>query len=112
MKIGASSACFYPLETEKSFLLRSEDGKSISVTENTLKELTSEKQQEKTQKFDENTKATEKMLETQYNDFFETRKNTANNFRHNLSVLCRKEANSPRDALKIASSIISQWCSS
>lgn len=95
-------------ETEKSFLLRSEDGKSISVTENTLKELISEKQQEKAQKFDENTKAAEKMLETQYNDFFETRKNTANNFRHNLSVLCRKEANSPLDALKIASSIISQ----
>lgn len=95
-------------ETEKSFLLRSEDGKSISVTENTLKELASEKQQGKAQKFDENTKSTEKMLETQYNDFFETRKNTANNFRHNLSVLCRKEANSPLDALKIASSIISQ----
>ena len=48
------------------------------------------------------------MIETQYKDFFEPRKNCANNFRHNLSVFCRKEANSPLDALKVANSLISQ----
>ena len=96
-------------EVSDSYILKSEDGKEIlSITENALKELTSKEYREKSQSFDENTKASEKMIESQYNDFFQTRKNSANNFRHNLSVLCRKEANSPLDALKIASSIISQ----
>lgn len=46
------------------------------------------------------------MLKTQYEDFFKERSNTAYNFRHNLSVFCRKEANSPCDALKVAKGII------
>ena len=53
-------------------------------------------------------KLEEGMIVTQYKDFFETRSNTANSFRHNLAVMCRKEANSPLDALKVARNIISQ----
>lgn len=45
------------------------------------------------------------MLKTQYESFFETRDNDACNFVHNFSVYCRKEANSPCDALKIAKMI-------
>lgn len=48
------------------------------------------------------------MSVAQYEDFFQTRENCANNFRHNLSVMCRKEANSPLDALKVANKIITQ----
>lgn len=96
-------------EHTKSYLLKSQDGQeTVRITENTLKELTSNEHQQKAQSFDENTKAAEKMIETQYKDFFEPRKNCANNFRHNLSVFCRKEANSPLDALKVANSLISQ----
>jgi hypothetical protein len=96
-------------EQTKSYLLKSQDGQeTVRITENTLKELTSNEHQQKAQSFDENTKDAEKMVETQYKDFFEPRKNCANNFRHNLSVFCRKEANSPLDALKIANSLISQ----
>ena len=96
-------------EHTKSYLLKSQDGQeTVRITENTLKELTSNEHQQKSQSFDENTKAAEKMIETQYKDFFEPRKNCANNFRHNLSVFCRKEANSPLDALKVANSLISQ----
>lgn len=96
-------------EHTKSYLLKSQDGQeTVRITENSLKELTSNEHQQKAQSFDENTKAAEKMIETQYKDFFEPRKNCANNFRHNLSVFCRKEANSPLDALKVANSLISQ----
>lgn len=96
-------------EHTKSYLLKSQDGQeTVRITENTLKELSSNEHQQKAQSFDENTKAAEKMIETQYKDFFEPRKNCANNFRHNLSVFCRKEANSPLDALKVANSLISQ----
>lgn len=96
-------------EHTKSYLLKSQDGQeTVRITEKTLKELTSNEHQQKAQSFDENTKAAEKMIETQYKDFFEPRKNCANNFRHNLSVFCRKEANSPLDALKVANSLISQ----
>ena len=96
-------------EHTKSYLLKSQDGQeTVRITENTLKELTSNEHQQKSQRFDENTKAAEKMIETQYKDFFEPRKNCANYFRHNLSVFCRKEANSPLDALKVANSLISQ----
>ena len=96
-------------ESSKSFLLKSEDGKNnVRVTENTLKTLTSDEYAKKSQSYTQNTKTAEKLLETQYKDFFELRSNCANNFRHNLSVFCRKEANSPLDALKVASSLISQ----
>ena len=48
------------------------------------------------------------MLQTQYNDFFQERANTAYNFKHNLAVYCRREANSPCDALNVAKTIISR----
>lgn len=46
------------------------------------------------------------MIKNQYDYYFEPKKNTANNFRHNLSVYCRKEANSPVEALNIAKELI------
>lgn len=99
-------------ENTKSYLLVSKDSegkeKSVRVLENTLKELTSKEYDEKAKKYDDFSTKYDKMLEKQYNDFFELRNNKSYNFRHNLSVFCRKEANSPLDALKIASSLISQ----
>lgn len=90
-------------ESDKTYTLRNGDS-IISVTEETFKEISSPERFEN--KFDENTPAYKKMLKTQYEDFFKERSNTAYNFRHNLSVFCRKEANSPCDALKVAKGII------
>lgn len=90
-------------ESDKTYTLRNGDS-IISVTEERFKEITSPERFEN--KFDENTPAYKKMLKTQYEDFFKERSNTAYNFRHNLSVFCRKEANSPCDALKVAKEII------
>lgn len=90
-------------ESDKTYTLRNGDS-IISVTEETFKEISSSERFEN--KFDENTPAYKKMLKTQYDDFFKERSNTAYNFRHNLSVFCRKEANSPCDALKVAKGII------
>lgn len=90
-------------ESDKTYTLRNGDS-IISVTEERFKEITSPERFEN--KFDENTPAYKKMLKTQYDDFFKERSNTAYNFRHNLSVFCRKEANSPCDALKVAKGII------
>ncbi len=88
---------------EKSFTI-SNGTSTLSVSENTFKEMTSQERFENN--FSEKTPEYEKLLKTQYDDFFKLRDNTAYNFRHNLSVYCRKEANSPLDALKIAKSII------
>lgn len=90
-------------ESDKSYTLHNGDS-IIFLTEESFKEITSPERFEK--KFDENTPAYKKMLKTQYEDFFKERSNTAYNFRHNLSVFCRKEANSPCDALKVAKEII------
>ena len=90
-------------ESDKTYTLKNGDS-IISVTEERFKEITSPERFEN--KFDENTPAYKKMLKTQYEDFFKERSNTAYNFRHNLSVFCRKEANSPCDALKVAKGII------
>lgn len=90
-------------ESDKTYTLRNGDS-IISVTEERFKEITSPERFEN--KFDENTPAYKKMLKNQYEDFFKERSNTAYNFRHNLSVFCRKEANSPCDALKVAKGII------
>lgn len=90
-------------ESDKTYTLRNGDS-IVSVTEERFKEITSPERFEN--KFDENTPAYKKMLKTQYEDFFKERSNTAYNFRHNLSVFCRKEANSPCDALKVAKGII------
>ena len=92
-------------ESDKTYTLRNRDS-IISVTEETFKEISSPERFEN--KFDENTPAYKKMLKTQYEDFFKERSNTAYNFRHNLSVFCRKEANSPCDALKVAKGIINK----
>ena len=88
---------------EKSYKLSNGEN-SITVTEDTFKELTSHTRFEKA--YDENTPAYEKMLESQYNDYFKQRDNTAYNFRHNLSIYCRKEANSPLDAIHLANEIV------
>ena len=96
-------------ESSETYHLSSEDNKQdVRVSKNTLNVLTSEKYAKKAAAYNQDTKTAEKMIETQYNDFFELRSNRANNFRHNLSVFCRKEANSPLDAIKIAGSVISQ----
>jgi len=50
----------------------------------------------------------EVFITTQYDDFFKCRNpNNHLNFRHNLEVLSRKEANSPITAIKIAQNLIS-----
>lgn len=92
-------------ESDKTYTLRNGDS-IISVTEERFKEISSPERFEN--KFDENTPTYKKMLKTQYEDFFKERSNTAYNFRHNLSVFCRKEANSPCDALKVAKGIINK----
>lgn len=88
---------------EKSYKLSNGEN-SITITEDTFKELTSPTCFEKA--YDENTPAYEKMLESQYNDYFKQRDNTAYNFRHNLSIYCRKEANSPLDAIHLVKEIV------
>lgn len=96
-------------ESSKTYLLKSEDSnQEVRISENTMNILFSEEYAKKAAGYTQNTKTYEKIVETQYNDYFNLRSNTANNFSHNLSVFCRKEANSPLDALKIAGSIISQ----
>ena len=79
---------------------------TMTVTAERFKEITAPERFEN--KFDENSPAWKKLCEQEYKDFFETRDNTAYNFRHNLSVYCRKEANSPCDALHLAKDIISR----
>ena len=96
-------------ENSKSYLLKSKEGETnVRISENTLKELASDQYRDKTQSYSDDTAMADKMVEAQYNDFFQVRDNCANNFRHNLSVFCRKEANSPLDALKVANSLVSQ----
>ena len=77
---------------------------TMTVTAERFKEITAPERFEN--RFDENSPAWKKLCESQYNDFFRQRENTAYNFRHNLSVYCRKEANSPCDALHLAKDII------
>ena len=96
-------------QNSKMYFLKSQDGeKSLHLTENTLNVLMTDEYNRQAKTYTEDTKIKEKMIQAQYNDFFETRSNCANNFRHNLAVFCRKEANSPLDALQIASSLIKQ----
>lgn len=94
---------FNPAEKTYTF---SNGDTTLSVSEERFKEISSEERFEN--KFDENTPAYKKLLQTQYNDYFKQRDNTSYNFRHNLSVYCRKEANSPLDALRLAKDIISR----
>lgn len=90
---------------EKTYTLTNGD-KSIDVTEERFREITASERFEN--KFDEDSPEWKKLCETQYKDYFEPRTNTAYNFRHNLEVYCRKEANSPCDALRIAKDIVSR----
>ena len=92
-------------EAENSYTL-SNGNTSITVTGDTFKEITSPERFKK--QFDENTPAYEKLIESQYDAYFKQWDNTSNNFIHNLSVYCRKEANSPLDALTISKEIISR----
>lgn len=105
------------IQTFKDLKVRSYDPESQSYTlgnENTnltvAKDTFSQimKPERFNRTWDEKTPEYEKLIESQYNDFFRQRDNTANNFRHNLSVYCRKEANSPLDALKIAEDLVSR----
>ena len=89
-------------KAEKSYTL-SDGNKTVTLPESSFLELTKPARFE--QHFDENTPAHKKLLETQYEQYFKDRDNTANNFRHNLSVHCRKECSSPLDALKVAKEI-------
>lgn len=59
-------------------------------------------------KFDEKSPAWQKLVPSQYEDYFKLRDNTAANFTHNLSVACREKANSPCDAMRAAKMIIDQ----
>lgn len=92
-------------QVENSYVL-SNGETTLSISASSFKEIIKPERFEN--HFDQNTPAYEKMLETQYNDFFQPRDNCANSFRHNLSVYCRKEANSPLDALQIAKEIVSK----
>ena len=92
-------------EAEKSYTL-SDGNKTVTLPESSFLELTKPARFER--QFDENTPAHKKLLETQYEQYFKDRDNTANNFRHNLSVHCRKECSSPLDALKAAKEITSR----
>lgn len=92
-------------ETEHSYIVSNETD-TLTIPESTFKEITSPERFGK--QFAENTPAHKKLLETQYESFFKDRDNTATNFRHNFSVHCRKEANSPLDALTVAKEIISR----
>ncbi len=59
-------------------------------------------------KFDEHSPAWQKLVPSQYEDYFKLRENTAANFTQNLSVACRERANSPCDAMRAAKMIIDQ----
>lgn len=48
------------------------------------------------------------LLQSQYDDFFSERDNKSYNFRHNFAVRCRKNANSPADAIEIAKNLIKE----
>ena len=92
-------------QTDNTYILSNGDS-TITVSATRFKEITAPERFEK--KFDENTPAWKKLCEQQYKDFFLERSNTAYNFKHNFGVYCRKEANSPCDALHLAKEIISK----
>ena len=99
---------FVPIKhnpADDSYVISNGDS-TMTVTAERFKEITAPERFEN--KFDENSPAWKKLCEQEYKDFFEPRDNCAYNFRHNLSVYCRKEANSPCDALHLAKDIISR----
>lgn len=90
---------------ENSYTLSNGDT-TITVTGDTFREINKPERYEKV--WDENTPSYEKLIDSQYDAYFKQWDNTANNFIHNLSVYCRKEANTPLDALTISREIISK----
>lgn len=116
----------YEKTTDSYLLVSGDKSQQVRIQSSTMTALLSDERQkeiEKTNSQIEENKKTGRSTESlefkkerleqgmsvvQYNDFFQTRENCANNFRHNLSVMCRREANSPLDALKIANKIITQ----
>ena len=93
-------------DKESNTYILGNETSSLSVSAKTFEELTKPERYEA--QYDENTPAYEKLIESQYDDYFKQRDNTANNFRHNLSVYIRKEANNPLDAITIAKDIVSR----
>ena len=75
-------------EAENSYTIGNENS-SMTIQADTFKEITAPGRFEK--QFDEKTPEHEKLIESQYNDFFKQRDNTAYNFLHNFGVYCRKE---------------------
>lgn len=92
-------------EIENSYTIGNEFS-SIILQADTFKEVTSPDRFDK--HFDEKTPEHEKLIQSQYDDFFKQRDNTSYNFRHNFGVYCRKEASSPIDAVRIAKEITSR----
>lgn len=92
-------------EAENSYTL-SNGNTAITVTGDTFKEINKPERYERV--YDENTPSYEKLIDSQYDAYFKQWDNTANNYIHNLSVYCRKEANTPLDALTISKEIISK----
>lgn len=92
-------------QNENSYTL-SDGNKSITVSSDTFKEITQPDRFEK--QFDEKSPAYEKLIQSQYEDFFKPRDNTANNFIHNLKVYCRQECNTPLDAVNVSKELISR----
>lgn len=90
---------------ENSYTLTNGDT-TFTVTADVFKEINKPERYEKV--FAPDTPAYEKLIDSQYDAYFKQRENTANNFIHNLSVYCRKEANTPLDALTISKEIISK----
>ena len=93
-------------EKETNTFILGNESSAISVSAKTFEEITKPERYEA--QYDENTPAYEKLIESQYNDYFKQRDNTANNFRHNLSVYIRKEGNNPLDAITIAKDLVSR----
>lgn len=103
---------FVPIKhnpSDNSYVISNGDS-TMTVTAERFKEITAPERFEN--KYDENSPAWKKLCEQEYKDFFEPRDNCAYNFKHNLSVYCRKEANSPCDALHLAKDIISRMSKS
>lgn len=89
---------------QKTFTF-SDGEKSISIPEDTVKELI--KKESRGEIIHKDSPIYESLPETQYKIFFEIRNpNDAENFRHNLAVKCRKDANSPIDSIYLAKQLI------
>lgn len=89
----------------KVYILENENS-SVVIPEDKFNEIISPERFKIATRFNEDTKPYDKMLKSQYEDYFKERSNTAGNFIHNLEVKCRKEAANPCDALKVAKAII------